>query len=318
MSTFNEFNSLYNLIENFKDEKVCHQYIAEKRWGGLMTCPHEACSGEDAYVFKDGIRYKCKSCYKIYTAKTRTIFECTKLSLRIWLIAMYHVMSDKGISSVQFAKNYNITQKTAWILFQKIRTVLATHSQDILLSGTIEIDEAYIGGKNKNRHHHKKTKFIKNNEDREFKDKSTVLGLMERGNGFVKTFIVNNREKHTLTKAIYQNVSKGSRIMTDEWGGYNDVIHHYDRHVVNHKKGQYVDGESHTNTLEGFWTILKRHITGRHHWVSKHHLSKYLAESVYRYNSRFISVGIKFSEFITASEQITVRVKALMGISLTI
>ncbi len=318
MSTFDEFNSLYSLIEYFKNEKVCHQYVAAKRWSGLMTCPHENCTGEDAYVFKDGIRYKCKTCYKIYTAKTRTIFECSKLPLRIWFIAMYHVMFDKGISSVQFSKNYNITQKTAWILFQKIRTVLLNHSKDELLDGIIEIDEAYIGGKNKNRHHHKKTKFIKNNEDREFKDKSTILGLMERGTGFVKTFIVNNRSKYTLTKAIYENVSRDSEIMTDEWRGYNDVVHHYNRQIVNHTKGQYVNGEAHTNTLEGFWTILKRHITGRHHWVSKHHLNKYLAESAYRYNSRLKNIHSKFTEFITNCDQLIIRVSSLFGVSLTL
>ncbi|QXV66451.1 IS1595 family transposase [Mucilaginibacter sp. 21P] len=318
MSTFTEFTGLYSLIEYFKDEKTCHQYIAEKRWNGLMLCPHVMCDGEEAYVFKDGVRYKCKSCYRIYTAKTRTIFEHSKLPLKLWFIAMYHVMYDKGISSIQFSKNYHICQKTAWILLQKIRTVLAKIPHDTTLEGVVEIDEAYIGGKNGNRHHHKKTKVIKDNEDREFQDKTTVLGLMERGTGFVKTFIVDNRQKSTLTKAIYKTVLPGSTIMTDEWRGYNDVIHHYNRLVVNHKSRQYVKGDIHTNTLEGYWTILKRMIKGRHHWVSKRHLSRYLAESAYRYNSRLKNVGSKFDEFINGCSKVIIRVKQLMGIGLAI
>lgn len=309
------FNSFLELLNCFPDERSCHQYLAEKRWGGLMTCPYTDCGGEEAYVFKDGIRYKCKCCQRVYTVRKGTIFESTKLPLQKWFIGIYTLMHEPGMSSVRFAANYGMTQKTAWFVMQRIRTVLVELNESTgNLFDVVEVDEAYLGGKNGNRHWDKKVKQIRNNYDRHFKDKSTVLGMMQRSNRKVKVALVDNRTKITLTSQVTKNIKSGSTVMTDEWKGYNDVIFAYDRKIVNHKAKQYVNGECHTNTLEGYWSQMKRLIRDKHYWVSKRHVNKYIQQSACKYNMKDYSVEYKFEQFIQTCVGVRLKRKDLNNI----
>lgn len=192
----------------------------------------------------------------------------------------------KGISSYQLARDLKVTQKTAWFLAHRIRHAIKQGSFAKQLEGVVESDETFIGGKNKNRHANKK---VKNNQGRSFKDKTPVHGLVQRG-GEVRAFVVPNTQMKVLVPIILTNVKQGSKLMTDEWYSH---IPAYDHYIVVHGAKQYVNGDAHTNTLEGFWALLKRSIIGIYHKVSPKHLQRYVDEAVYRYNTKAIADGHK-------------------------
>jgi len=297
-----KFNSLLELVQRFPDEKSCHQYLAGQRWDGQLECPYSNCMGQDSYVFKDGIRYKCKWCNRVYTAKTNSIFESSKLPLIKWLMAMYMIMHKKGISSVQLGKDLGVTQKTAWFLLQRIRWVLG-NEEPVQLEGTVQLDETFVGGKNKNRHADKK---VKNSQGRSFKDKTPVMGMLQENeyqvcpdtgkniiakHSRVICMVVDDTKANSIQPIIRDYVKDGSIVVSDEWHAYtglNDTYHHY---VVDHGKKQYVHEEGFTsNALEGFWSHVKRSIIGIYHKTTRKHLQKYFYEFTFRHNYRNLAI----------------------------
>lgn len=280
-----EFVTILDLIKRFPDEKSCHQYFASQRWEGVMVCPHKECSHEEAYVFKDGIRYKCKKCLKIYTAKTGTFMESSKLASIKWILTMYLVMHKRGISSVQLAKDLGVTQKTAWFVLQRVRWALGNEREE-QLQGIVEIDETFVGGKARFKH---KDKRIKYNPGRGWIDKTPVLGMLQR-NGRVKAMVIPNVLMITLKKAALTHIRGGSDLMGDGFIGYRGLEPFFTVKCIDHGKGIYAEGEVHTNGIENFWSNFKRHIGGTHIKVSKKHLNKYVQESAFRYNYRNLDV----------------------------
>jgi transposase-like protein len=184
----------------------------------------------------------------------------------------------KGISSIQLSKDVGVTQKTAWFMLQRIRFAVRTKSFSKPLENTVEVDETYIGGKNKNRHSNKK---VANSQGRSTKSKTAVFGLVER-NGRVVAMKVNNTSGHTLKPLINAHVTPDTNLMSDEWKAYTGLSKMYNHKFVKHGDGEYVNGDIHTNTIEGFWSLLKRGIIGIYHNVSSKHLDKYLDEFEYR------------------------------------
>ena len=278
-----EFATIIDLVKRFPDNKSCHTYLASRRWEGLMVCPH--CSHEKAYVFKDGIRYKCASCKKQYTAITGTIFEATKLPLINWFMAIYLLMHKKGISSVQLSKDIGVTQKTAWFMLQRLREALGNEAEE-QLEGVVEIDESFVGGKAKFKHKDKKIKY---NPGRGWKDKTPVLGMLQRG-GKVKAMVIPDVLMLTLKKATLKHIKGGSEVMGDGFTGYRGLSPFFDISCVDHGKGLYVDGDCHTNGIENFWSQMKRSLGGIYVSVSPKHLNKYVQESAFRYNYRNLGV----------------------------
>jgi len=277
-----EFSSLFDLLDYFKDEQTCLGYLAERRWQGGIECPH--CCHTKIYTLKGATkRYKCGKCRKQFTARANTIFEDSKLPLRKWFAAIYLLLAHrKGISSYQLARDLKVTQKTAWFLAHRIRYAIKQGSFEKPLEGVVESDETFIGGKNKNRHADKKVKY---GQGRSYKDKTPVHGLLERG-GQLRAFVVPNTKLEILEPLILEHVKWGSKLMTDEWYSHIPV---YDHNIVRHGAKQYVDGEAHTNSLENFWAHLKRAIIGIYHKVSPKHLQRYVDEAVYRYNNRLLA-----------------------------
>jgi len=203
-------------------------------------------------------------------------------------MAIYLVTSHKkGISSCQLARDIKVTQKTAWFMLHRIRHVLQYGFEEPLgdVSGIIEIDESFVGGKNKNRHFNKRVPYT---QGRAFKDKKPVFGILER-NGKVKAFVIDNtstkQNEHWVHKLVYQ----GCEVFTDEWWRHSELNYNFDHMYVNHSKYQYVMGHIHTNTIEGFWSHLKRSIFGVYHMVTPKHLQKYVNEIVFRYNTKKMS-----------------------------
>lgn len=277
-----EFKTIIDVVTRFPNEKSCHQYLASRKWNdGLILCPFDGCGNEAAYVFKDSIRYKCTACKKIFTAKTGTFMEASKLPTLKWFIALYLFLHKKGISSVQLSKDLSVTQKTAWFMLQRLRLALGNeeHTQ---LKGIVEIDETFVGGKSKNKHKKNRPKY---NPGRSWSDKVSVLGMLQRG-GKVKAFVVPDTTMLTIRKSLDAWVVKGSRVMGDGFTGYRSIEKQYKVECVDHGKGWYVSGMAHTNTIEGFWSQFKKGIKSTYHQMKRKHLQGYVNEFVFRYNYR--------------------------------
>ncbi len=283
-----DFNSILDLINSFPNEQSCIDHLEKLRWNGNVVSPFDNTS--KVYNCK-GNKYKCKNTGKYFNVRTSTIFDNTKMPLQKWFLAIWLVTSHKkGISSLQLGRDLDITQKSAWFMLQRIRNCFGIDN-DTQLNNEVEVDETYVGGKNKNRHANKK---VKNSQGRSSKDKTPVVGMVERG-GKVTARTVENVKSATLTREIIRNVKESATLYSDEWLGYKGVSRIYDHSVVKHNQGQYVVGRIHTNTIEGFWSLLKRGIFGIYHSTSRKHLQMYVDEFVFRYNSRKNSESFRFN-----------------------
>ena len=274
------FDSLFSLVGYFKDSQTCKEFLINQRWqDGDYICPY--CGQHHCYRRGDG-NFRCPNCLKNFSVLVGTIFENTKISLVKWFMAMYLISSHKkGISSHQLSRDIAVTQKSAWYILHKVRTLFSQDAKTELKE-EVECDEAYIGGQEKYKHDSKKTE---GTQGRSLKTKTPVFGMAER-NGNVVAMKTQNVQGKTLVGIINQFVKNGSRIYTDEYIGYNTLVEsEYTHSVVNHGAKQYVDGDAHTNTIEGFWSQLKRSIFGIYHFVSAKYLQRYVDEAVFRYNT---------------------------------
>lgn len=213
------FKSLKDLQDAFPTEQHCIDYLEGKRWGGKVVSPFDPSS--KVYKCKDN-KYRCKNTGKYFNVKTKLIFHKTSLPLICWFMAIWLVLSHKkGISSVQLSKDIGVTQKTAWFMLHRIRKALGLENEENnddnqnqdKLDGTVEVDETFIGGKNKNRHADKKVKAC---QGRSFKDKVPVFGMFQRG-GKVIAKVVSDTKSNTLFGVIRNYVKEGSNLYTDEW-----------------------------------------------------------------------------------------------------
>jgi transposase-like protein len=279
-----DFKSIIELINAFPDEQTCIDHLEELRWNGNVVSPFDANS--KVYDCK-GNKYKCKNTGKYFNVKTDTIFDNTKMPLQKWFLAIWLVTGHKkGISSLQLGRDLDITQKSAWFMLGRIRQCFGIDS-DTQLENEVEADETFVGGKNKNRHANKKSYGTTD-------DKSPVIGMVERGGKLVAKKIENTKTE-TLSKELINNVKLGATLYTDEYTSYKSLQRIYDHQFVKHSRHQYVQGRVHTNTIEGFWSILKRGIFGVYHFTSKKHLQLYVDEFVFRYNSRNSTEANRFN-----------------------
>lgn len=299
------FTTLPQLLDYFKKEETCIKYYEKLRWNGNPVCPH--CGTEKPYVTTRG--YKCSNseCYKKFTVKIGTIFENSKIPFRIWFAAIYLCTSSKkGISSVQLAEQLGITQKTAWFVLHRVREMLKNQAPHMVggNGNMVEADETYIGGKEKNRHE-KKRRNAENpdlaNDGTPYNKKKVVIGLVERGGKVVLKHVPNAKEEN-MVPFIKKHLPEGSTIFTDEHTSYSGLGRIYTHDTVNHSVKLYVNGNVHTNTIENFWSVLKRGINGIYHQVSEKHLERYLNEFASRYNSREIGSAERFEQFLKDAE----------------
>lgn len=264
--------SFIDFYNRFATEQICRDYLEKARWGDTLTCPR--CGSYKAYKFSDGKLFKCGDCRRQFTVRVGTIFEDSKLPLQKWFLAVYLATSlKKGISSVQLSKYLGITQKSAWFMLHRIRYAIETGNGN-LLSGEVEIDETYVGGKSANRAYEA------------VKPKQVVFGMVERG-GNVKIKHVKSSGARVLLPTIKDNVKQGSVVYSDQWQAYKTLDRRgYQHDVVNHGEQQYVVGRIYTQNIENVWSQLKRSVYGVYHQISPKHLQKYCSEVEYRYNTR--------------------------------
>jgi transposase-like protein len=271
--------TLTEAIRFFSDPQRCIDTVAAMRWpDGKPVCPK--CGGLSHYYLETQSRWKCKACSKQFSVKVGTVMEDSPISLDKWLIALWMIVNCKnGISSYEVAATVGVTQKSAWFMLQRLRKVLQDGDKT-KLGGTVEVDETFIGGKARNMHLAKRRKAM----EYRHKGKTVVMGLLERG-GKVRTEVIADRDKPTLHGHIKSNVELGSEVVTDElisyWGLDEDFAHKVINHAV-----EYVKGHIHTNSMENFWSLLKRSLGGTYVAVTPFHLFRYLDEQAFRYNNR--------------------------------
>ncbi|MGD2035073.1 MAG: IS1595 family transposase [Bacteroidales bacterium] len=294
------FKSLIELLDFFKDEETGIKYFENIRWNGNITCPH--CGSEKPYRTNRGFKCSDKECHKKFTVRTGTIFENSKIPFRVWFAAIYlATTSSKGISSIQLARQLNITQKTAWFVLHRIREMLKEKALKMLGNEKpVEADESYLGGKEKNKHYSKRRSLVNNNlrnDGTPYKPKNTVLGIIER-DGHVVLKYVPNASQQNMREFIDSHVPEGAKIYTDEFKGYSTLSEDYAHKTVNHTLSLYVVGDVHTNSIENFWGILKRGIYGIYHQVSEKHLERYLDEFAGRFNTKTLDNQNRFDKFL--------------------
>ena len=272
--------SLCELFERFPDERAATQWLEAERWpDSERFCPHCGCM--DAVQDVPDCRpmpYRCGECKKFFSLRTGTVMERSPIPLHKWLVASFLMLRGKGVSSVQLARDLGITQKSAWFMAHRLRH--AMKSDYGMFEGPVEVDEVYLGGKNKNRHWDKKMQF-----GRGPYGKTPVVGIKDRDSGCVFAMPVESASIETATEIIKAHVSADSNVFTDESSIYNRVDHQ----AVNHSRGEYVRDDVHTNGIESFWALLKRAYMGVYHWWSPKHAHRYVDECSGRYNTRGMS-----------------------------
>jgi len=290
-----KFNSIVEFFQAFPDQAKCIEYLESVFWRTGVRSPFDITS--KVYKCKEG-RYRCKNTKKYFNVRTGTIFDDTKLPLQKWFLAIYLLAVDKkGISSYQLAEKLNITQTTAWKMMHKIRMAMGNDAKQEL-SGEIEMDETFIGGKEKNKHLNKKNKKWYQRAAPPSAGKTVVFGMIERG-GNVVAKMIKNRNKEHITPHINAYLKEGSTVFTDDYYAYQDVQFKHSHIPVNHSAHQYVQGNAHTNNIENFWSRLKRGINGVYHHVTKQHMEKYLSEFCFRHNTRKITTTERFHKLLS-------------------
>jgi transposase-like protein len=273
--------TLQQAIVHFSDFENCRALMMKLRWpDGKVTCPR--CGSEKVSYLAKARVWKCYSDHKTpkFSLKTGTIFEDSPLGLDKWLSALWLLVNCKnGISSCEIARDLGVTQKTAWFMAHRLRR--AMQSGGGLLSGEVEVDETFIGGKARNMHAAKRREKIHGTGGT---NKEIVFGMVERG-GKVRATHVSTRQKKELQPTIRENIEAGSAIFSDELLSYSGLDADYQHAVINHAV-EYVRGNVHTNTMENFWSLLKRGLHGTYISVEPYHLFRYIDEQAFRYNNR--------------------------------
>lgn len=268
--------STYEFMRRFQTEREARSYIENCRWNGSPTCPKCGAASRIQTRKIDGY-YRCLSCKSDFTVRTGTIFERSHVPLDKWLYTIYLlVTARKGISSLQLSKEIGVTQKTAWFMLARLRKACGNGS-DSLLSGIIEADETFLGGKEANKHESKKQ-----HAGRGSVGKTPVLGLRERG-GKTKAVVVEKVDSSTIKGHVERQITPGSDLYADEHAAYRSVAG-LNHQSVNHSAKQFVDGMAHTNGIESVWAVLKRGFYGTYHHFSRKHTQGYVDEFTFRLN----------------------------------
>ena len=298
--------NLIEVMQRFPDQESCLAHLERICWQGKPMCPHcerENVAPKNETQDEDKVgragRYNCHVCRASFKVTQGTLFHGTKIPLQKWFLAISLILNaKKSLSSCQLARDLDLNQKTAWRMEMCVRAEMANKTNPIVLQGIIEADETYIGGKPRQEN---------KQEDREpaprgrGTSKTAVIGAVERG-GQVVAEVAKGLTGRDILEFIRRVVNvKESELMTDEFHAYNALGSQLKHHVINHQE-QYVDGDTHTNTIEGFWSLIKRAWYGQHHHYSVEYTPLYVAERCYVYNNR--NLDCIWTKFVNGSMRV--------------
>lgn len=276
--------NILDITKKFSSKMKCIQHLEKIRWENIPRCPY--CGSINSSSRPKEHRHQCNNCNRPYSVTVGTVFHNSNLSLQKWFLAVGLIMNaKKGISSRQLARDLGIDKNTAWYL--QIRLRKAMEDDDSILLGIVEADETYIGGDL-----HNKTKKYRLERDKKgtipsgMEHKQPVIGMLQRG-GKVMGKVLNKAHGKTIKPVLKRTIDAGSTLITDGFGAYHGLDSHFNDHqVINHAQDEFVRGEYHVNTLEGFWSLLKRGIIGQYHRITPNHLQSYINEFSFRYTNR--------------------------------
>ena len=303
--------TLLEAVKFFSDFENCRKFMVEARWpDGVVRCP--TCNSDHVVYLSNARVWKCygKHDRPKFSLKVGTIFEDSPIPLAKWLPAVWMLAACKnGMSSYELGRALGVTQKTAWFMFHRIRKAMQSGTFMKQLSGEVEVDETFIGGKARNMHIAQRKRRITGTG---VTDKTAVMGMVERG-GEIRTCVVPDRKKSTLCAVVENNVQAGSALYSDALRSYDGLEGDYAHQVIDHAVA-YVDGRVHTNTLENFWSLLKRSIHGTYVSVEPFHLHRYLDEQSFRYNLRKLDDAGRFSAVLKHIVNRRLTYKQLTGV----
>lgn len=287
--------SLVELMRKFPNKEVAEKWFVENRWPDGISCPRCGCDNIQTKTTHPEMPFRCRGCRKFFSVKTGTAMEGSNLDCQVWVIAIFLLTTNlKGVSSMKLHRDLDITQKSAWHLAHRIRETWKDN-QGEEFAGPTEVDETYIGGKEKSKHKSKRRNV------RGPSGKATVMGIKDREANKVVARHVPNLTKEEIQGFIGENVSQKAMVYTDDHRSYIGLP--FEHESVNHSVGEYVREQAHTNGIESFWAVLKRGYYGTYHRISPKHLERYVTEFAGRHNVR---------EFDTI-DQMTFLAKGMVG-----
>jgi transposase-like protein len=316
--------TLLEAVTYFSDRKRAHDYFVAVRWPNGVACPRMGCGSADVRSIERTVKARsrkragqtwteylwfCNDCKKQFTAKVGTLFEDSPIGLEKWLPAIWLLSADRnGISSYEIARALKVTQKTAWFILHRVRTAMMPENPEPL-SGTVEADETFVGGKLKFSKEARRRARRGEPWDPNF-NKTTVLGAVQRG-GKARAWVVPDLKKNTMLPKVRDAIKPDATLFTDGSGILYLIGKTFANHDwVNHSL-EYVRGNVHTNNIEGFWSVLRRTLGGTYIHVNPRHLDRYLGEQIFRFNERENKDGPRFSEALKGVDSKRLTYKAL-------